>query len=69
MFITDADGKKHLIKQNVEMEPVDGYVRIEDLMKRELATFEHFFVSVVEVLTGLDFAPTPLEKGSSKAPA
>jgi len=68
-FITDADGKKHLIEHSVEIEPADGYIRIEDLMKRELTAFEHFFVTVIEVLTELDFAPTPLEKGSSKASA
>jgi hypothetical protein len=68
-FITDGDGKKHLIEHSVEMEPADGYIRIEDLMKRDLAAFEHFFVKIVEVLTELDFAPMPLEKGSSKAPA
>ena len=66
---TDADGEKRLIEYRVEMEPADGYIRIEELMKRELAGFEHFFVRIVEVLTDLDFAPTPVEKGSQKTPA
>jgi hypothetical protein len=67
-FVTETDGKKRLIEHSVEMEPADGYIRIEELMKRELTAFECFFVRIVEVLTELDFAPTPLEKGSPKKP-
>jgi hypothetical protein len=48
---------------------VGAYLRIEDLMKRELTAFEHFFVKIVGALTKLDFAPLPLEAGTPKKPA
>jgi hypothetical protein len=64
--VTYSDGTKHLIEHSVEMEPSSGYIRIEDLMKRELTAFEHFFVKIVGALTKLDFAPSPLEAGTPK---
>ena len=67
-FITDAHGKKRLIEWKVEIRPADGYIRVERLMKRELASFERFFVRIVEVLTESDFAPEPL-KSSPKKPS
>jgi hypothetical protein len=48
------------------MEPTYGYIRFEDLMKRELTAFECFFVRIVEVLTNLDFAPRSIEKSAPK---
>jgi hypothetical protein len=63
-FITEVNGTKRVIEHSVKMEPVDGYIRIEDLMNREVAAFERFFVSIVEVLIEVDFVPTPLEKDS-----
>jgi hypothetical protein len=50
----------------VVIEPTYGYIRIEDLMKRELTAFECFFVRIVEVLTNLDFAPRSIEKSAPK---
>jgi hypothetical protein len=41
--VTYSDGRKRLIEHSVDMEPSAGYIRIEDLMKRELTTFECFF--------------------------
>jgi hypothetical protein len=64
--VTYSDGTKHLIEHSVGMEPSNGYIRIEDLMKRELTAFEHFFVKIVGALTKLDFAPSPLEAGTPK---
>jgi hypothetical protein len=41
----------------VEIEPAPGYIRIEDLMRRELAACEHFFMRIIDTLIKLDFAP------------
>jgi len=66
--VTYSDGRKRLIKKCVQMEPTGGYIRIEDLMKREINAFERFFVRVVEALTKLDFALAPLKVSTPKKP-
>lgn len=66
-YFTDPEGNKHWIEHSVTMEPTEGYIRIEVLMERELVAFEALFISIVEALAKLDFAPTPLEKTVSKA--
>jgi hypothetical protein len=40
------------------------YIRIDDLMKREVAAFERFFVRIIDALIKLDFQPMPIEKDS-----
>ena len=65
-FVTYADGTKRQIEHTVKVEPAAGYIRIEDLMERELMAFERFFVRIVDVLIELDFVPMPLEKASSQ---
>lgn len=67
--VTNPDGTTHLIEHSVRIEPADGYIRIESLMKRELSSFEDFFVRIVETLTKLDFAATSIKNGSPKRPA
>jgi hypothetical protein len=62
--VTYADGTKRQIEHTVKVEPAAGYIRIEDLMERELIAFERFFVRIVDVLIELDFVPMPLEKAS-----
>jgi hypothetical protein len=69
VYYTYSDGKQHLIEQSVTIEPAEGYIRIEALMKRELTAFEALFIGIVEALTKLDFAATPLGKTPSKASA
>ncbi len=67
-YIADASGKKRLLEHRVKIEPADGYIRIENLLKRELAAFESFFVRIVEVLTELDFTPASSDNDSPKKP-
>jgi len=62
--VTYPDGSQKLLHHSVEMEPAEGYIRIEDLMKRELEAFEAFFVRILDELSKLDFASVSL-----KAPA
>lgn len=61
---TDANGEERLLTHTATIEPADGYIRIESLMKRELATFETFFADILDVLLKLDFAFTPAAKHS-----
>ena len=63
-FVTEANGTKRLIDHSIEMDLAEGYIRIEDLMKREVAAFERFFVRIIGALIKLDFQPMPLEKDS-----
>jgi hypothetical protein len=39
---------------------IAGYMRIEDLMKRELDNFESFFDDLVQSLIKLNFQPVPV---------
>jgi len=63
-FVTDANGTTRLIDHSIEIDPAEGYIRIEDLMKREVAAFERFFVRIIGALIKLDFQPMQLEKDS-----
>jgi hypothetical protein len=53
--MTYADGNKTIVERRIEIEPETGYVRIEELMTKELSAFEDFFVSILEALTVLNF--------------
>lgn len=65
-YITEANGTKRLIKHSVQIEPVEGYIRIEELVKREIVAFERFFVRIIDALIKLDFQPMPLKKHLGK---
>jgi hypothetical protein len=55
--ITDPVEGRRLVERRVQMDPAPGYVRIEDLMKREIEAFEKFFGEIIDELIGLDFGP------------
>ncbi len=59
--ITYPNGKTRQLEHSITMEPAEGYIRIEDLMKRELVAFERFFARIIEALIQIDFAPVQLE--------
>jgi hypothetical protein len=50
----------HLIAHEIKVQPAAGYMRIEDLMKRELDNFESFFDDLVQSLIKLNFQPVPV---------
>jgi hypothetical protein len=49
-----------LIEHAIKVLPAAGYMRIEDLMKRELDSFESFFDDLVQSLIKLNFQPAPV---------
>jgi len=56
-FFASSNTGRYFGKHTVEIEPAPGYIRIEDLMRRELAACEHFFGRIIDTLIKLDFAP------------
>ena len=65
-FAVDARGRRRLAEYTIEIEPTEGYIRIEELMKREVAAFESFFIEIVNALKELDFAPTPADQDTRR---
>jgi hypothetical protein len=61
-YIVEANGGKRVLRRSTRAEPIDGYMRIEDLMNRELANFEDFFVSIVKELIALNFKAASMQK-------
>jgi hypothetical protein len=53
--VTYSDGSKKVIESKVEISAGQGYLKIEELMDRELIAFETFFGDVLTVLTKLNF--------------
>lgn len=59
-WFTDEQGNKKVLHHNVEFQPAPGYLRIEELMQRELTAFESFFSDLLTTLAELNFAPAPI---------
>jgi hypothetical protein len=67
-LFTSSNPRQHFGEHTVEIEPAPGYIRIEDLMGRELAACERFFVRIIDTLIKLNFAPVPLKASLRKEP-
>jgi len=51
--VTHSDGRQHLIREEISVDPAPGFTRIEDFMKEHIHAFEGFFVGIVQSLTDL----------------
>ena len=67
-LFTSSDHRGDFAEHTVENEPAPGYIRIEDLMRRELAAGERFFVRIIDTLIQLNFAPVLLKASVGKEP-
>jgi hypothetical protein len=63
---TDIDGNKRLLGRKIEIFPARGYMRIEDLMDRELVAFKGFFRAILHALISLNFQAAPIQKTKSE---
>lgn len=67
-LLTSSNPHRHFREHTVEIEPAPGYIRIQDLMGRELASCERFFVRIIDTLIKLNFAPISLKARLGKEP-
>ncbi len=61
--VTSTDGSELLSEYKVEITPIKGYMKIEDLMDRELKDFEGLFTDILAALNKLDFQQVAIVSG------
>jgi hypothetical protein len=55
------DGTRTILENTTAISPGSGYIRIEDLMKREMEAFELFFHDFIDAVISLKFEWAPIK--------